>query len=200
MTTIAYSSTNYITKKPKTSVTELLLVGVVGFFGAIGTGGFTSQREALEHAAYVIPVNDDLDKDDKKTYQLTIPEQLTLIKESFGLNMSAMADLLNVSRPTVYSWIKGEPPKSEEHMSHAAFVTNIAEKYSALNLERPDNFIKRPLFEGESLFSLLKLDKEVSEKVYVLIKELDLKESNTRAAGLRKNDVRIYQDILDDLI
>lgn len=199
MTTITYSSNNYIRKKPKTSITELLLVGVVGFFGAIGTGGFTSQREALESAAYVIPVSEDLDHEDKNTYQLAIPEQLMLIKESFGLNMSAMAELLNVSRPTIYSWIKGEPPKSEEHISHTSFLADIAEKYSALNLERPDNFIKRPLFEGDSLFSLLKSDRNIDEGVYTLIKDLDLKESKTRAVGLRKNEVRTSLDVLDDL-
>lgn len=200
MTAIAYAS-QYVSNKSKTSFTELCLVGIVGFFGAMGTGSSLNQRDVFEHAAYVIPVDDkkeELDSTEKTTY-LTISEQVDLIKNSFGLNMSAMAELLNISRPTVYAWLKGEPPKIQENMSHTNFVASQAQIYRELNLERPDNFIKRPLFNGESLFSLLKQEKTISESEYALIKNLDLKESQTRAMGLKKNELRTSHDVLDDL-
>lgn len=141
---------------------------------------------------------EELDTSKKVTY-LTISEQLELIKNSFGLNMSAMAELLNISRPTAYTWLKGEPPKNQENIYHTNFVVSQAKIYSELNLERPDNFIKRPLFNGESLFSLLKMGETISELEYARIKELDLKESQTRASGLKKNAFRTSDDVLDDL-
>ncbi|MDH1799306.1 hypothetical protein [Acinetobacter johnsonii] len=201
MTVIAYSSSKYVTSKPRTSLTEFCLAGIVGFFGAMGTGSSLNPRATLEHAAYVIPLDSKKEEFDsaKKVTYLTISEQIELIKNSFGLNMSAMAELLNISRPTAYAWLKGEPPKNQENIYHTAFVVSQAKIYSELNLERPDNFIKRPLFNGESLFSLLKMGKTISELEYARIKELDLKESQTRAGGLKKNEFRTSDDVLDDL-
>ena len=109
-----------------------------------------------------------------------------------------MAELLNVSRPTVYAWLKGEPPKTQENISHINFVENQARMYGELNLVRPDNFIKRPLFDGESLFSLLKQKKTISNADFILIQGLDYKESQTRVVGLKKNEFRTSDDVLDD--
>jgi len=201
MTTIVYNNKTYVRQKSKTSMTELLLAGVVGFFGSIGTGGFTNNREALEHAAYIVPLDNDLNIQETQdnTLPLTISEQIKLIKNSFALNMSTMAELLKVSRPTVYAWIKGEPPKTQELIVHANFLTHHAKIYAELNLDRPDNFTKRPIFDGESLFSLLREEKQITESMYTLIKDLDTKESQTRANGLKKNELRTSDDILNDL-
>jgi len=202
MTAIAYAS-QYVTNKPRASFTEICLVGIVGFFGAMGTGSSLKQRDMLERAAYIVPTSstkhEEIADVAEKITHLTISEQVKLIKDSFSLNMSAMAELLNVSRPTIYAWLKGEPPKTQENISHTNFVTSQAQIYSELNLERPDNFIKRPLFNGESLFSLLKQERTISASEYALIKELDLKESQTRAMGLKKNEFRTSDDVLDDL-
>ena len=65
-------------------------------------------------------------------------------------------------------------------------------------LVRPDNFIKRPLFDGESLFSLLKQKKTISNADFILIQGLDYKESQTRVVGLKKNEFRTSDDVLDD--
>ncbi len=78
-------------------------------------------------------------------------------------------------------------------------VVKQAKIYESLNLDRPDNFIKRPMLNGESLFSLLKQERTISELDYALIKELDSKESQIRAVGLKKNEFRTFEDVLDDL-
>ncbi len=199
MTAISYRS-QYIINKPRASFAEICLVGVIGFFGAVGSGSSTKQRDVFEHAAYVIPVDTKKEESNsvETTTHLTISEQVELIKKSFGLNISAMAELLNVSRPTVYAWLKGEPPKTQENISHINFVENQARMYGELNLVRPDNFIKRPLFDGESLFSLLKQKKTISSADFILIQGLDYKESQTRVVGLKKNEFRTSDDVLDD--
>ncbi|CAI3137812.1 hypothetical protein MWMV8_MWMV8_01141 [Acinetobacter calcoaceticus] len=200
MTVISYAS-QYVSAKTKTSFTELCFAGIVGFFGAMGTGSSLNQRDVYEHAAYVIPVDDKNDEaeSDKKINYLSISEQVEIIKNSFGLNMSAMAELLNISRPTIYAWLKGEPPKTQDNISHISFIVKHALSYRDLNLDRPDNFTKRPIFDGESLFSLLREEKQITESMYTLIKDLDTKESQTRANGLKKNELRTSDDILNDL-
>ncbi|MDC4061124.1 hypothetical protein, partial [Acinetobacter baumannii] len=142
--------------------------------------------------------NDEAETDKKINY-LSISEQVEIIKNSFGLNMSAMAELLNISRPTIYAWLKGEPPKTQDNISHISFIVKHALSYRDLNLDRPDNFIKRPIFDSESLFSLLREEKQITESMYTLIKDLDTKESQTRANGLKKNELRTSDDILNDL-
>ncbi|ARG15464.1 TPA: XRE family transcriptional regulator [Acinetobacter nosocomialis] len=200
MTVISYGS-QYVSTKSKTSFTEICFAGIVGFFGAMGTGSSLNQRDVYEYAAYVVPVDDKKDgiESDKKTSYLSISEQVKIIKDSFGLNMSAMAELLNISRPTIYAWIRGEPPKTQDNISHISFVEKQALLYRDLHLDRPDNFIKRPIFDGESLFSLLREEKQINDYMYTLIKDLDTKESQTRAHGLKKNEIRTSDDILNDL-
>ncbi len=100
-------------KEKKASLTETLLVGVVGLFGFMGSGAtYAGSREPE-----VVFIYSTLKSKDTSSKQevveseiLTFTEQIKLIKDSFGLNMSAMAELLNVSRPTVYAWMKGETP------------------------------------------------------------------------------------------
>lgn len=189
-------------KEKKASLTETLLVGVVGLFGFMGSGA----TYAVSREPEVVFIYSTLKSKDTSSKQevveseiLTFTEQIKLIKDSFGLNMSAMAELLNVSRPTVYAWMKGETPKLEEHITHVMHVVKQAKIYESLNLDRPDNFIKRPMLNGESLFSLLKQERTISELDYALIKELDSKESQIRAVGLKKNEFRTFEDVLDDL-
>ena len=39
---------------------------------------------------------------------VSVPEMITTIKDVFGLNLSQLARIVNVSRPTVYNHLKGE--------------------------------------------------------------------------------------------
>ncbi|MBP2546437.1 hypothetical protein [Acinetobacter guillouiae] len=190
-------------KEKKSSLTETLLAGVVGLFGLVGSGAtYAGPREPQIVAIYnTLNSNKDilLKQSAIESETLTFNEQIKLIKSSLGLNMSAMAELLKVSRPTVYAWMKGESPKLEEHITHVMYIVKQARIYEGLNLDRPDNFIKRPIFNEESLFSLLKQGKTISESEYVLIKDLDSKESEARVMGLKKNEFRTSEDVLDDL-
>lgn len=188
-------------KEKKSSLTETFLVGVVGLFGFMGSGAtYAGSREPEVVSIYSTLKSKDTSSNQEvlESEILTFTDQIKLIKDSFGLNMSAMAELLNVSRPTVYAWMKGETPKLEEHITHVMHVIKQAKIYESLNLDRPDNFIKRPILNGESLFSLLKQERTISESDYALIKELDSKESQTRTIGLKKNEFRTSNDVLDD--
>lgn len=160
-------------KEKKASLTETLLVGVVGLFGFMGSGAtYAGSREPE-----VVSIYSTLKSKDTSSKQevveseiLTFTEQIKLIKDSFGLNMSAMAELLNVSRPTVYAWMKGETPKLEEHITHVMHVVKQAKIYESLNLDRPDNFIKRPMLNGESLFSLLNRKELFLSQIMLLLR------------------------------
>ncbi|MDD5037617.1 MAG: helix-turn-helix transcriptional regulator [Methylococcaceae bacterium] len=109
----------------------------------------------------------------------TIAEQLRDIRKSFGLNASDLAALLGISRPTLYTWLDGQEPKPEA----AVRILGLAKKadaFASLGLRRPDNLVKRPLFEnGASLFGLLQQGKEIRSRCDVL-RTLDEKEAANR--------------------
>jgi len=58
----------------------------------------------------------------------SIASQLKKIKDSFGLNLSQLSKILNVSRPQLYKWLEGEAiPQRDE------FNQKITEVFSLIN-------------------------------------------------------------------
>lgn len=173
-------------------------IGVMNFFN---TGSFPIQRDtrALRYVTVSEYIQDTVDAfEHVSSSVVSFSEKVNSIQKIFELNMSSLAELLNVSRPTIYAWVKGEVAKSEEHILHVDLVFNVSQKFSDLNLKRPDNFIKRPLFNKESLFSLLKSKNEIDENYLLLIKELDQKEFEVRTEGFKKEPLRTSRDVVED--
>jgi DNA-binding transcriptional regulator YiaG len=46
---------------------------------------------------------------------VTTPQKIEFIRESFGVSTSALAEILGVSRPTIYQWIKGQSEPSGDN-------------------------------------------------------------------------------------
>lgn len=109
----------------------------------------------------------------------TIAERLRHIRKSFGLNASDMATLLGISRPTFYTWLEGQEPKTEA-TSRILRLSKMADDLANLGLHRPDNLIKRPMFEGGvSLFDLLQQGKDIRSH-FETLRTLDEKEALNR--------------------
>ena len=115
----------------------------------------------------------------EKVETRTIAEQLCNIRKAFGLNASDLAVLLGVSRPTLYTWLDGQEPRTEATVRILGH-TKMADEFASLGLRRPDNLVKRPLFEeGASIFSLLLQGKEIRSRFEVLL-SIDEKEAASR--------------------
>jgi DNA-binding transcriptional regulator YiaG len=63
------------------------------------------------------------------TAPITVPQKLESIREAFGLSTSALADVLAVSRPTIYQWIKGQSEPSGENRARLERVSLLAAKW-----------------------------------------------------------------------
>ena len=72
----------------------------------------------------------------------TIAEQVSSLKTAFGLNTSDIAKLMNVSRPTIYSWMKGTVPTAEA-MIQLQHLSDSGKVFKAQNITRPDILINR---------------------------------------------------------
>ncbi len=110
----------------------------------------------------------------------TLTEQLRDIRKAFGLNASDLATLIGVSRPTLYTWLDGQAPKSAEAVEHIFSLSKVADDFASLGLRRPDNLVKRPMFEnGASLFGLLQQGKDIHNR-FEALRTLDEKEATSR--------------------
>lgn len=203
---IYQTNQKYITPihKPQTfQVHEMLLCGVVGFFSAFGSGSTLSsvQKERGSYR-YIIPSREDNSSDSINAIDIdikSISEQLNNIKVSLKINISNLAELLDVSRPSVYAWLKGENPNSDEVINKIKAIEIVAAKIDALKLERVDNMLKRPLFDGTSILSLMKQNLPISDSHLAALKELDSKEAKVRVNSSASKNVRSFRDAIEDV-
>jgi DNA-binding transcriptional regulator YiaG len=92
---------------------------------------------------------------------ITVPQKLESIREAFGLSTSALADVLAVSRPTIYQWIKGQSEPSGENRARLERVSLLAAKwrdsFPGMSMDHwlTDNEPGEP-----SLFDLLKAENQ----------------------------------------
>lgn len=119
------------------------------------------------------------------------------IRNVLAINMSDLASVLGVTRPTVYAWLEGQKPKAEaviriQQLSHAADEINRA------SIIRLDKLVHRPILNGRSLLDILKADEDHSEALSTL-KEIAKKEAQTRyePKGTGKY-LRPLNDVLDE--
>ena len=122
---------------------------------------------------------------------LSPAEQIAFVRETLSLNMSQIAELIGVSRPTAYAWLDGRESERGETagkiMRLAVMVQTIKEK----NIPRVDLLVKRPIFERKSLLDLIK------ERKYDISCELDeLKTIGSKEETARANN-RIPKNKVD---
>ena len=146
---------------------------------AVGTGGFERPR----HQAFFEPSTHPPALHDAQFGAITglaesPREQLTFIRETLKLNMSDLATVLGVSRPTVYAWLEGDEP-SPENYTQIAHLKSIAEEVKRQTINRFDKLLKRPIFDGFSFLDKLKNQEDALELLSVL-KQLGDKEQAAR--------------------
>jgi transcriptional regulator with XRE-family HTH domain len=105
-------------------------------------------------------------------------EHTANIRDVFVVSMSDLADILGVTRPTAYAWIEGNEPTLEV-ITRIHRLSRIADRVKGMNIRRMDKLIHRPIINEESLFDLLKTDKDPSFLLESL-REISEKEARTR--------------------
>jgi transcriptional regulator with XRE-family HTH domain len=105
-------------------------------------------------------------------------EHVANIRDVFGVSMSDLAVILGVTRPTAYAWLEGNEPK-QESITRIRQLSSIADRVKVMNIKRMDKLIHRKILNGESLFELLKTDRDPAILIQSL-KEISEKEARTR--------------------
>lgn len=108
-------------------------------------------------------------------------DQLKFIRETLKLNVSELASILRVSRPTVYAWLEGDEP-SPENYSGIVRMRSIADQVAGLAIPRFEKLLRRPVFEGQSFLDKLKSPEDPTVYLFTL-KQVADKEQTVRGTS-----------------
>jgi DNA-binding transcriptional regulator YiaG len=93
---------------------------------------------------------------------LTAEEQLEAIQDALSLSVSRIADILNVTRPTIYAWTRGEviQPRDPADANRLRRLYQVARRWQELSDVEAGSFVSLALGDGKpSLLSLLAASK-----------------------------------------
>lgn len=95
------------------------------FMITVGTGGYTqaSYQETTGNNMFV-SLEQPLSLAERKVSEFT--GIVLSIKDNFGLGVDQMSLLFDVSRPTIYSWLKGDVTRIQsKHRAHVVALSSI---------------------------------------------------------------------------
>jgi hypothetical protein len=124
-------------------------------------------------------------------------EHMANIRDVFSINMSDLASVLKVTRPTVYAWLAGQEPKGEA-VIRIQQLSCAADKFNQANIIRLDKLVHRPILNGRSLLDILKTNEDPIAALATL-KVMADKEAQTRREpkGAGKH-LRSLDDVLGE--
>jgi transcriptional regulator with XRE-family HTH domain len=141
------------------------------------------------------------EKNEVDVSNLSPSEQIRFIRETFSLNMSQIAELMEITRPTAYRWLDGKESDRGETAGKIIYLAKKAKSIKDKDIPRVDLLIKRPLFDGKSLLDLLKENKDISRELDEL-KSVGDREEKTRQSNNNpqaKNNISRILDATDEL-
>jgi transcriptional regulator with XRE-family HTH domain len=112
-------------------------------------------------------------------------ELVAFIQKTFSISTSDLADLLNVTRPTIYAWLDGQEPKPEA-INRIQKISKLADKFLSLNITHINALVCRPIFNGRSLLDKIKSEEDISESFNIL-KDIATKEEKAKKISKGSN-------------
>ena len=144
-------------------------------FAAAGTGGMLTSSSIQQSLNWIHYPRVKIEHSATKVSPSSPVEQLTFIRQVFALNISELAIVFGVTRPTVYSWLQGNNLKTEA-LIKVAGLSKMAKELESLNVNRMGSLIHRPIFDGHSLFDKMKHNEDITEFLKIL-KSISTKET-----------------------
>ncbi len=173
------------------AITPIILSFTAGTGGAMTTQGMENLNLWV-YAPYVHVERVSQDIDSR-----TPAEHVALIRDAFALNMSELAMILGVSRPTAYAWLDGQEPKPEA-IQAIQHISELAEQLRIVKITRLDKLIRRPIFNSQSLIDKLKAGEVTGEDLSIL-KQLADKEAQSRRRTKGSGKIRRnFSDVSED--
>lgn len=165
---------------------------------AAGTGGIITTHNTAELSRWLYNPRIHIEPAKANQVDTRSPaENVANIRDVFAINMSDLASVLGVTRPTVYAWLAGQEPKGEA-VIRIQKLSRVADQFNRANIIRLDKLVHRPILNGRSLLDILKTDEDPVADLATL-KAIADKEAQTRREpkGSGKN-LRSLHDVLSE--
>jgi hypothetical protein len=119
----------------------------------------------------------------------TIADQVSFIKSEIGLNMTELADVLRVRRPTVYAWIGGRETLQPHHEARVQQIYDLSTRWAVLASTRN---LKGGIVNGQ-LFELLCAEQLDKTEIVSAMRQI----AGERMPSSKLASARIYRKSLD---
>lgn len=103
---------------------------------------------------------------------LSYQETIASIRSALSLQIKELAEILGVTRPTVYSWINNDSQPSADNRKRLQQVYRIASRWNQLCRLPAENLIRSPGRSSLSVLDLLKADTISEDTVVERLREL----------------------------
>jgi transcriptional regulator with XRE-family HTH domain len=120
---------------------------------------------------------------------LSPSEQIVFIRETLSLNMSQIAELTGVTRPTAYAWLDGRESDRGDTAGKIMRLAVEVEMIKGMNIPRVDLLVKRSIFNGKSVLDLLRECKDITSEIDELKAIGDKEEATRRNNRIPKNKI-----------
>jgi hypothetical protein len=136
---------------------EMPRAAAIGIGIVLGTGAMNPALTApITSCTPGVVVSAQQFESSRKFEVLTCKEQIVAIRSLLGLNISELAGVLRVQRPTVYSWQAGTAEPHPDNGNRLRRTYEFALRWSRLCSEPLGEWVRKPLDEnGRTLVALL---------------------------------------------
>lgn len=198
----------------KTSITKLVAATTVATFMVGGTA-FSTEYSSSPH--YITDCNKNIEcgiistghiyanyshdehqyTDEETFLHLSIDKQIGFVIDAFGLSVTTMALILNVSRPTVYSYLDGGNISNEDNINRLEKLYLFATYWNELTSSKKLGMELKRNYSGVTLLSLLtnneSNEEQVKSQLIEIAKVINSRENKT--TGSNKAKIHISSEI-----
>jgi predicted transcriptional regulator len=131
---------------------------------------------------------------DKSDIDVSVDQMANEIKGLFGLNISDLAKILNVSRPTVYKYLQGEGPTDPTLVTRIQHIYSLATEWNTITSKPISKELKRAYPKSKSLLELMTQQEINIDFLTSRVRELAaLSETRSERLNISANDRALYQ-------
>jgi transcriptional regulator with XRE-family HTH domain len=144
-----------VSSAPTPLFTTILLTSVLALAGIGGVCSVTQTGDVASTSTVIVrPFVASESENDSEIDPGILGLHLTRIRESLGLSMTEMADILNVSRTALYGWFNGTVPhpKQTKRINELLSFADLAAQSKIRRITLTKNV---PLSQGKTLLQVL---------------------------------------------
>ncbi len=146
--------------------------GVFAFFLVAGTGGLASTASTSAVAEIDSPRTGSVcriecpsksRRDSEEEGIEGSTQALSVLQHYLSLNLSELAMVLQVSRPTIYSWLRDQSSPQAQNLARIRQISKLAKIWPGISRRPVGLHLKTPVMDGRSILDLLSQDQIDSE-------------------------------------